>query len=157
MDKQPMTKAGKIKLDEELKKLLQVERPAVIKAIEEARSHGDLSENADYDAAKERQAFIESRISEIQGKLASAEVVDPQDISSETIVFGATVTLLDLDVEKETTYQIVGVDEANIKEGRISIFSPLGRAMIGKKSGDVVEFHSPKGDKEYEVVNFKFQ
>ena len=157
MDKQPMTVNGKTKLDEELKKLLQVERPAVIKAIEEARSHGDLSENADYDAAKERQAFIESRISEIQGKLATAEIVDPKDISSETIVFGATVKLLDLDLEKETTYQIVGVDEADIKEGRISIFSPLGRAMIGKKSGDVVEFHSPKGDKEYEVLDFKFQ
>lgn len=157
MDKQPMTITGKSKLDEELKKLLQVERPAVIKAIEEARSHGDLSENADYDAAKERQAFIESRISEIQGKLATAEIVDPKDISSETIVFGATVKLLDLDLEKETTYQIVGVDEADIKEGRISIFSPLGRAMIGKKSGDVVEFHSPKGDKEYEVLDFKFQ
>jgi len=156
MDKQPMTKAGKSQLDEELKKLLQVERPAVIKAIEEARSHGDLSENADYDAAKERQAFIESRIGEIQGKLATAEVVDPKEIKSDTIVFGATVKLLDLEVEKESTYQIVGVDEANIKEGRISIFSPLGRAMIGKKAGDVVEFHSPKGDKEYEVVNFKF-
>jgi transcription elongation factor GreA len=157
MDKQPMTKSGKAKLDEELKKLLQVERPAVIKAIEEARSHGDLSENADYDAAKERQAFIESRISEIQGKLASAEIVDPKDIKSETIVFGATVTLLDLDVDKKTTYQIVGVDEANIKDGKISIFSPLGRAMIGKKAGDLVEFHSPKGDKEYEVIDFKFQ
>ncbi len=157
MDKQPMTKSGKAKLDEELKKLLQVERPSVIKAIEEARSHGDLSENADYDAAKERQAFIESRIAEIQGKLATAEVVDPKEIKSKTIVFGATVTLMDLDVDKKSTYQIVGVDEANIKEGRISIFSPLGRAMIGKKSGDLVEFHSPKGDKEYEVVNFKFQ
>ena len=152
-----MTKAGKSKLDEELKRLLQVERPAVIKAIEEARSHGDLSENADYDAAKERQAFIESRISEIQGKLASAEIVDPKYIKSDTIVFGATVTLLDLDVDKEITYQIVGVDEAEIKEGKISIFSPLGRAMIGKKAGNVVEFYSPKGDKEYEVVNFKFQ
>ena len=157
MDKQPMTKSGKAKLDEELKKLLQVERPSVIKAIEEARSHGDLSENADYDAAKERQAFIESRIAEIQGKLATAEVVDPKEIKSNTIVFGATVTLMDLDLDKKSTYQIVGVDEANIKEGRISIFSPLGRAMIGKKSGDLVEFHSPKGDKEYEVVNFKFQ
>ena len=157
MDKQPMTKSGKAKLDEELKKLLQVERPSVIKAIEEARSHGDLSENADYDAAKDRQAFIESRIAEIKGKLATAEVVDPKEIKSKTIVFGATVTLMDLDVDKKSTYQIVGVDEANIKEGRISIFSPLGRAMIGKKSGDLVEFHSPKGDKEYEVVNFKFQ
>ena len=157
MDKQPMTRAGKSKLDEELRKLLQVERPSVIKAIEEARNHGDLSENADYDAAKERQAFIESRISEIQGKLASAEIIDPKDIESETVVFGATVTLLDLEVDKKTTYQIVGVDEADIKEGKISIFSPLGRAVIGKRVDEVVEFHSPKGDKEYKVVNFKFQ
>lgn len=157
MEKQPMTKNGKLRLDEELKKLVQVERPAVIKAIEVARGHGDLSENADYDAAKERQAFIESRIAEIQGKLASAEVIDPKDIKSEKIVFGATVGLLDLDTDKKITYKIVGVDEANIKEGMISIFSPLGRAMIGKKTGDIVEFNSPKGDKEYEVTSFEFK
>lgn len=152
-----MTKNGKLRLDEELKKLVQIERPAVIKAIEVARGHGDLSENADYDAAKERQAFIESRIAEIQGKLASAEVIDPAEIKSEKIVFGATVGLLDLDTEKKITYKIVGVDEANIKEGMISIFSPLGRAMIGKKTGDIVEFNSPKGDKEYEVTGFEFK
>ena len=157
MEKQPMTKNGKLRLDEELKKLVQIERPAVIKAIEVARGHGDLSENADYDAAKERQAFIESRIAEIQGKLASAEVIDPKEIKSEKIVFGATVGLLDLDSDKKITYKIVGVDEANIKEGMISIFSPLGRAMIGKKTGDIVEFNSPKGDKEYEVTSFEFK
>ena len=157
MEKQPMTKSGKLKLDEELKRLVQVERPAVIKAIEVARGHGDLSENADYDAAKERQAFIESRISEIQGKLAIAEVINPQDIKSEKIVFGATVGLLDLESDRKITYKIVGVDEANIKDGMISIFSPLGRAMIGKKTGDIVEFSSPKGDKEYEVTSFEFK
>lgn len=157
MDKQPMTLIGKQLLDEELKNLLQVERPAVIKAIEVARGHGDLSENADYDAAKEKQAFVEARIAEIQSKLATAEVVDPKTIESEKIVFGATVTLCDLDTDKEITYQLVGVDQADVKKGLISVFSPLGRAMIGKSQGDVVEFNSPKGDKEYEVVSFEFK
>lgn len=157
MEKQPMTVEGKAKLDAELKKLLHEDRPAVIKAIEEARGHGDLSENADYDAAKERQAFIESRISEIQGKLAVAEVVDPSKIKSDKIVFGATVSLEDLDTEKSLRYKIVGVDEADIKSGLLSVFSPLGRAIIGKKKGDIIEFSSPKGDKEYEVIDFEFK
>ena len=157
MEKHPMTVTGKNKLDEELKNLLQVERPAVIKAIEEARGHGDLSENADYDAAKERQGFIESRIGEIQAKLAVADVVDPAEIKSDKIVFGATVELLDLDTDETKKYKLVGVDEANIKEGLLSVFSPLGRALIGKKKSDVVEFNSPKGDKEYEVVKFEFK
>lgn len=157
MEKHPMTKEGKAKLDAELKNLLQVERPTVIKAIEEARGHGDLSENADYDAAKEKQAFIESRIAEIQGKLAAAEVVDTSKIKSEKIVFGATVHLLDLDVDKTTVYKLVGVDEANVKEGKLSVYSPLGRALIGKKEGDIIEFNSPKGDKEYEVEKFEFK
>lgn len=156
-DKQPMTVKGKLKLDQELKQLLQVERPDVIKAIEEARGHGDLSENADYDAAKERQGFVEQRIADIQGKLSTAEIVDPLNIKSDKIVFAATVTILDLDTEKETTYQLVGVDEANVKEGKLSIFSPLGRALIGKKKKDVVEVNSPKGDKEYEILNFEFK
>lgn len=152
-----MTVRGKDLLSKELKKLTQVERPDVIRAIEEARGHGDLSENADYDAAKERQGFIESRIAEIQTKLANAEVVNPSDIKSEKIVFGATVTVIDLDTDKESVYQLVGIDEANIKEGLLSVFSPLGRALIGKKVGDSIEVQSPKGDKEYEVVSFEFK
>lgn len=157
MEKHPMTVNGKSQLAAELKKLIQEERPSVIKAIEEARGHGDLSENADYDAAKERQAFIESRISEIQGKLAVAEVVDPTKIKSDKVVFGATVHLVDLDTDKALKYKVVGVDEANIKEGLLSVYSPLGRALIGKKQGDVIEFSSPKGDKEYEIEKFEFK
>lgn len=155
-DKQPMTFVGKSKLEGELKKLLHVERPDVIRAIEEARGNGDLSENADYDAAKERQAFIEARIAEIQGKLASAEVVEPSSIKSDRVVFGATVVLEDLESEENVTYQIVGEDEADVKAGKISVFSPLARSMIGKKVGDLVELKSPKGEREYEVVEFKF-
>lgn len=157
MEKHPMTIEGKTKLDEELKNLLQVERPAVIKAIEVARGHGDLSENADYDAAKERQGFIEARIGEIQAKLAVAEVIDPKEIKSDKIVFGATAYLLDLETDSPLKYKLVGVDEADVKLGLISVFSPLGRALIGKKKGDIVEFNSPKGDKEYEVVKFEFK
>jgi len=157
MEKHPMTVTGKNKLDTELKNLLQVERPAVIKAIEVARGHGDLSENADYDAAKERQGFIESRIGEIQAKIAVADVIDPATVKSDKIVFGATVYLLDLDTDEKKTYKLVGVDEADIKEGLLSVFSPLGRALIGKKKSSVVEFNSPKGDKEYEVVKFEFK
>lgn len=155
-DKQPMTLKGKHLLEQELKHLLQVERPDVIKAIEEARGHGDLSENADYDAAKERQGFVEHRIADIQSKLANAEVIDPSSVKSEKIVFGATVTILDLEIEKEVTYQLVGVDEADVKEGKLSVFSPLGRSLIGKKKKDIIEVQSPKGDKEYEILGFKF-
>ncbi len=157
MEKHPMTIEGKAHLDEELKKLIQVERPAVIKSIEVARGHGDLSENADYDAAKERQGFIEARIGEIQAKVAVAEVIDTKSIKSDKIVFGATVSLLDLDTDCETVYKLVGIDEADVKQGLISVFSPLGRALIGKKKGDNVEFSSPKGDKEYEVTKFEFK
>lgn len=156
-DKQPMTQTGKLKLEEELKHLMSVERPENIKAIEEARGHGDLSENADYDAAKERQAFIESRIGDIQAKLANAEVVDPSSIKSDKIVFGATVKMMDLDTDKEVTYQIVGEDEADVKNGKISVFSPIARSMIGKAVGDVVEFHSPKGEKEYEILELDYK
>lgn len=156
-DKQPMTQNGKLKLEEELKRLMSVERPENIKAIEEARGHGDLSENADYDAAKERQAFIESRIGDIQAKLANAEIVDPSSIKSDKIVFGATVKMLDLDTDKEVTYQIVGEDEADVKNGKISVFSPIARSMIGKAVGDVVEFHSPKGEKEYEILELDYK
>lgn len=155
-DTLPITLRGKLLLETELKKLIHEERPSVIKAIEEARAHGDISENAEYDAAKERQAMIEGRIGEIQGKLAGVEVVDPSQIKSDRIVFGATVRILDLDTEEEHTYQIVGVDEADVKKGMISIISPLARALIGKKSKDQLTVQSPKGDKEYEVVDFKF-
>lgn len=156
-DRQPMTLAGKEKLEAELKHLITVARPEVIKAIEEARGHGDLSENADYDAAKERQGFVESRISEIQNKLANAEVIDISSIKSDRITFGATVTLLDMESDEEVTYQIVGEEESDVKNGRISVFSPLARSLIGKKSGDVVEFKSPKGEKEFEILNFSFK
>lgn len=152
----PITIYGKQMLEAELKKLILEERPAIIKAIEEARSHGDISENAEYDAAKERQGMIEGRIGEIQGKLAGVEAVDPSTIKSEHIVFGATVEILDTDTDEGSTYQIVGVDEADVKKGKISIISPLARAMIGKKKSDLIMVQSPKGDKEYEIVSFKF-
>jgi len=156
-DRMPITIRGKAKLEDELKRLMTVERPAVIRAIEEARSHGDISENAEYDAAKERQAMIEGRINEIQGQLAGAEIVDPAQIKSDKIVFGAHVELTDVDTEESVTYQIVGVDEADVKEGKISILSPLARALIGKNKGDIVQVKSPKGEKEFEVIRFFFK
>lgn len=153
----PMTVAGKKMLEEELKTLLQVERPKVIKAIEDARSLGDLSENADYDAAKEKQGWIEARIGEIQGSLAGAEIVDPAKIKADRIVFGAHVVVLDTEDENESTYQIVGIQEADVKKGKISILSPLARALIGKKDGDNVEVNNPNGSKEYEIVEFFYK
>jgi transcription elongation factor GreA len=157
VDKMPITVHGKALLDNELKRLMQEERPAVIRAIEEARSHGDISENAEYDAAKERQAMIEGRISEIQAKIAGGDVINPADIKSDRVVFGATVTLKDLEEDETVTYQIVGVDEADVKQGKISIMSPIARALIGKRVEDVVVVHSPKGEKEYEVLKFIFK
>ncbi|MBX2996853.1 MAG: transcription elongation factor GreA [Bdellovibrionaceae bacterium] len=156
VDKLPMTAHGKTLLDLELKRLIHEERPAVIKAIEEARSHGDISENAEYEAAKDRQAMIEGRIAELQAKVAMAEVIVPSQIVSDRIVFGATVTLQNLDDETESTYQIVGLDEADVKAGKISILSPMARAMIGKRKGDTVTVQSPKGDHDYEILSFKF-
>lgn len=156
-DNLPITVRGKAKLEEELKRLTYVERPAIIRAIEEARSHGDISENAEYEAAKERQAMIEGRIAEVQGQLAGAEIIDPSTIKSDRIVFGAHVVLKDVDTDEEVSYQIVGVDEADVKEGRISILSPLARAMIGKTTADLVQVKSPKGEKEYEVIKFFFK
>jgi transcription elongation factor GreA len=156
-DRLPITVFGKAKLEEELKRLVQVERPAVIKAIEEARAHGDISENAEYEAAKERQGLIEGRIGEINGQLAGAEVVDTSSIKSTKIVFGASVDLLDLDTEEQVSYQIVGVDESDVKAGKISILSPIARALIGKSKGDTVQVKSPKTEKEYEVKNFTFK
>jgi transcription elongation factor GreA len=153
----PLTVRGKKLLEEELRRLMHEERPSVIKAIEEARAQGDISENAEYEAAKERQAMVEGRIIEVQSKLAGAEVVDVSKIVSDKIVFGATVTLIDHESEEEVTYQIVGVDEADAKNGLISIISPLARSVIGKKVGDEVLVKSPKGDKEYEVVSFQYK
>jgi transcription elongation factor GreA len=156
-DRQPMTVSGKAKLELELKNLITVERPAVIKAIEEARGHGDISENADYDAAKDRQAMIEGRIADIQGKIANSEVVDTATLESRTIIFGAHVELQDLETEEKVKYQIVGEDESDVKNGKVSIFSPIARSLIGKKKGDIIEFKSPKGEKEFEVLNFYFK
>jgi transcription elongation factor GreA len=153
----PITLRGKLMLEAELKKLILEERPAIIKAIEEARAHGDISENAEYDAAKERQGMIEGRIGEIQGKLAGVEAIDPTLIKSDKIVFGASVHIVDTETDEKSAYQIVGVDEADVKKGMISIISPLARAMIGKKVGDIVTVQSPKGDKEYEIISFKFE
>lgn len=152
----PITLKGKIALEAELKKLIFEERPAIIKAIEEARAHGDISENAEYDAAKERQGMIEGRIGEIQYKISGAEVVDTSTIKSDKIVFGATVEIQDIEEDKNITYQIVGVDEADVKNGKISVLSPIARAMIGKKVGDAFTVQSPKGDKDFEVLSFKF-
>jgi transcription elongation factor GreA len=155
-DKIPMTVEGKRLIDEELKHLMTVERPAVVKAIEIARGHGDLSENADYSAAKERQSFIEGRIQEINGKLPRAVVIDPTTLSGDKVMFGATVTIEDEDAHK-VTYKIVGVDEANIKNGKIGITSPLARALIGKSVGDEAVVNAPKGEIRYAVlqVNYK--
>ncbi len=155
-EKFPMTVHGKKMLDDELRHLTAVERPAVVKAIEHARSNGDLSENADYSAAKERQGFIEGRIQEINAKIAGAQVIDPKTIKSEKIVFGATVKLVDTDKDEEVTYQIVGVDEADVKGGKIGITSPIARAMIGKTIGDEVVVNAPKGKITYEVVEIEY-
>ena len=152
-----MTLEGRKRLEEELKRLTHVERPAVIAAIEEARGHGDLSENADYSAAKERQGFVEGRIQDIGGKLALAEVIDPSKIKSNKIVFGATVTLNDVDQDKEVIYQIVGMDEADIKKGKVAIGSPIARAMIGKEVGDEIVVHAPKGEVNYEVLKIEYK
>jgi len=156
-EKIPMTVSGKRALEDELKTLMTVQRPAVIKAIEVARGHGDLSENADYSAAKERQSFIEGRIQEINGKLARAQVIDPSTIRSEKIVFGATVLLEDQINGKPITYKIVGVDEADIKTGKVSITSPLARALIGKLEGDEVVVQAPRGEIRYDIISISFE
>jgi transcription elongation factor GreA len=156
-EKIPMTINGKRMLEEELKQLMTVERPNVIKAIEVARGHGDLSENADYSAAKERQSFIEGRIQEINGKLARSQVIDPMTIKSEKVVFGATVILQEEESGKKVTYQIVGVDEADAKSGKVGITSPIARALIGKTKGDEVVVHAPKGQIHYSVIEIKYQ
>jgi transcription elongation factor GreA len=155
MEKIPMTRAGFTALDEELKVLKSVERPAVIRAIAEAREHGDLSENAEYHAAREKQSFIEGRVKELEALISLAEVIDPTKFSG-SIKFGATVTLLDEDTDKELTYQIVGEPEADIENGMLNIRSPLARALIGKEEGDSVEVKTPGGQRSYEVVSVRF-
>ncbi|MCX7888888.1 MAG: transcription elongation factor GreA [Rhodobacteraceae bacterium] len=155
MEKIPMTRSGFEALDAELKDLKTVERPAVIRAIAEAREHGDLSENAEYHAARERQSFVEGRIKELESILSRAEVIDPSRLNG-TIKFGATVTLLDEDTEEERTYQIVGEAEADIERGLLNIRSPLARALIGKSEGESVEVRTPGGEKSYEVVSVRY-
>ena len=157
MSKTPLTVKGAEKLRAELHRLKTVERPSVIAAIAEARSHGDLSENAEYDAAKERQGFIEGRIKEVEGKLSSAQIIDPKLLDADgRCVFGATVELEDLDTGDMVTYQIVGDDEADIKLGKVSVNSPIARALIGKEAGDTVEVMAPGGIREYEVLDVKY-
>ena len=157
MSKIPLTKTGAEKLRKELHNLKTVDRPAVIAAIKEARSHGDLSENAEYDAAKERQGFIEGRILDLEGKLSNAQIIDPADLDVDgRCVFGATVELADLDSGDSVTYQIVGDDEADLKNGKISVSSPIARALIGKYAGDVAEVVAPGGVKEYEILDVKY-
>ncbi|MEJ5210735.1 transcription elongation factor GreA [Thiobacter aerophilum] len=157
MSKIPLTVTGAEKLRAELHHLKTVERPAVISAIAEARAHGDLSENAEYDAAKERQSFIEGRIAELEGKLANAQIIDPKLLDAEgNVVFGATVDLEDLETGQKVTYQIVGDDEADLRQGKISISSPIARALIGKFPGDVAEVQAPGGVREYEILDVRY-
>ena len=157
MQKIPLTVAGAEKLKAELQQLKSVARPEVIAAIAEARSHGDLSENAEYEAAKDRQGFIEGRIAELESKLSHAQIIDPKEIHAEgKIVFGATVTVSDLETDEEATYQIVGDDEADIKIGKISVNSPIARAMSGKEEGDVAEVQAPSGVREYDILNVQY-
>ena len=157
MQKIPLTVRGAELLKAELQHLKSVARPEVIEAIAEARSHGDLSENAEYEAAKERQGFIEGRIAEIEHKLSLAHIIDPKEIHAEgKVVFGSTVTLQDLDNEEEVVYQIVGEDEADIKQRKISVGSPIARALIGKEEGDVAEVQAPGGVREYEIVQVQY-
>ncbi len=151
-----MTAGGYSALDEELKRLKTLERPAVIAAISEAREHGDLSENAEYHAAKERQGWIEGRIAEIEDKIARAQVIDVSKLSGSQVKFGATVSVVDEDTEEEARYQIVGEHEADVRGGRVSITSPIARAMIGKEMGDVVEVNTPGGVKAYEILKVEW-
>jgi len=152
----PMTKESYESLQEELKRTIRVERPKVIQDIAEARAHGDLSENAEYDAAKNRQGFIEGRIQELQDKLARAYVVDLSNLKPDKVVFGATVTLYDTSNEEEVAYKIVGEEEADIKLGKISCTSPVGKALIGHKLDDSVKVKVPSGTKEYEIIDIKY-
>jgi transcription elongation factor GreA len=151
-----MTAPGLQRLEDELRHLKSEERPAIIRAIAEARSHGDLSENAEYHAARERQSFIEGRIIELEEIVSGAEVIDPASLSGDQVKFGANVRLVDEETDKETAYQIVGVHEADIKAGRLSVSSPLAKALIGKKTGDTISVPAPGGDKAYEILEVRY-
>ena len=153
----PMTTGGHLALKEELKRLKGEERPAIVAQIAEAREHGDLSENAEYHAAKEKQGFIEARIKDIEGKLARAQVIDVSTLSGDRVVFGATVTILDYDTDEEQTWQIVGDDESDLENRKIGVSAPIARALIGKEVGDEVEIRTPKGKKEAEIVSVVFK
>ncbi|MCD6734602.1 MAG: transcription elongation factor GreA [Burkholderiaceae bacterium] len=154
----PLTRRGAELLREELQRLKSVERPAVINAIAEARAHGDLSENAEYAAARERQGFVEGRIAELEAKLANAQVIDPKLLDADgRVVFGATVTLEDLDSGEKASYQIVGDDEADIKAGKISVSSPIARALIGRSAGDTAEVRAPSGVREVEILDVRYE
>ncbi|MEO0884261.1 MAG: transcription elongation factor GreA [Pseudomonadota bacterium] len=157
MQRIPMTGEGHAALDAELKNLKSVERPAIIQAIAEAREHGDLSENAEYHAAKEKQSFIEGRVAELEDKLARAEVIDIAKLSGSSIKFGATVTLIDVETEKEAVYKIVGEDEADVAAGKVSITSPIARALIGKEEGDEAEVAAPGGPRAYEIASVSYK
>ena len=157
MEKVPMTASGYAALEAELKRRQSQERPRIIQAISEARSHGDLSENAEYHAAKERQAFIEGRVAELEDKISRAEVIDPSKISGDTVMFGATVKIVDEDTSKETTYRIVGTDESDIGKGLLSVTSPMARALIGKAVGDQVEVNAPSGSRYYEILSVAYE
>lgn len=156
MQKFPMTGPGLTNLETELRHLKSEERPAIIRAIAEARSHGDLSENAEYHSARERQSFIEGRIGELEEIISAAEVIDPAMLSGDTIKFGAHVELIDEETEKQVRYQIVGLHEADIKSGRLSVTSPLAKSLIGKKSGDTVSVPAPGGDRSYEILTVRY-
>jgi transcription elongation factor GreA len=157
MDKVPMTASGHQAILEEIKHLKSVERPRIIKAITEARSHGDLSENAEYHAAKDQQGWIEARVAELEDKVSRAEVIDVTKLSGDTVKFGAFVTLVDEDTDEQSVYQIVGEFEADVKKGKISVTSPIARAIIGKKKGDSVEVMTPGGGKSYEIVKIRYK
>ena len=156
MEKVPMTADGHAAMMQEIKHLKSVERPRIIRAIEEARSHGDLSENAEYHAAKEQQGWTEARVAELEDKISRAEVIDITKLSGETVMFGAKVTLIDEETDDEASYQIVGEFEADVKKGKISVTSPIARAIIGKKPGDSVEVSTPGGGKSYEITKVKW-
>tara|TARA_R110002072_G_scaffold103804_3_gene227725 strand:- start:165 stop:638 length:474 start_codon:yes stop_codon:yes gene_type:complete len=157
MNKVPMTEEGFKALDEEFKRLKSEERPAVIQAISEAREHGDLSENAEYHAAKERQGWIEGRLAELEDKIARAQVIDVSKLDGDTVKFGATVTVVDEDTDEEAVYKIVGEDESDVKAGKVSLSSPIARALINKEVGDVVEVNAPGGLKSFEILKVEWK